>query len=46
MAREMPFDVVQRILGYASLQTTSIYVHAKRNRMLNAAAQIYAGDKE
>jgi site-specific recombinase XerD len=35
--------VVQRILGHASLQTTSIYVRAERNRMLDAAAQYYAG---
>ncbi|OTP76244.1 phage integrase family protein [Caballeronia sordidicola] len=46
VAREMPIDVVQRILGHASLQTTSIYVHAERNRMLNAAAQYYAGDQD
>ncbi|MEA3091242.1 MAG: hypothetical protein QOJ04_2584, partial [Caballeronia sp.] len=34
VAREMPVDVVQRILGHASLQTTSIYVRAERQRML------------
>ena len=39
VARDMPIVVVQRILGHASLQTTSIYVHAERQRMLNAAAQ-------
>jgi len=42
VARDMPIDVVQRILGHASLQTTSIYVHAERQRMLDAAAQYYA----
>ncbi|MFT4438938.1 phage integrase family protein [Caballeronia sp. 15715] len=46
VAREMPIDVVQRILGHASLQTTSIYVHAERARMLDAAAQYYAGDQD
>jgi len=46
VAREMPIDVVQRILGHASLQTTSIYVHAERNRMLDAAAQYYATDQD
>ena len=46
VAREMPIDVVQRILGHSSLQTTSIYVHAERNRMLDAAAQYYATDQE
>jgi integrase len=44
VAREMPIDVVQRILGHASLQTTSIYVHAERQRMLDAAAQYYSED--
>jgi integrase len=40
----MPIDVVQRILGHASLQTTSIYVRAERQRMLDAAAQYYSED--
>jgi integrase len=44
VARDMPIDVVQRILGHASLQTTSIYVRAERQRMLDAAAQYYSGD--
>ncbi|WP_370469721.1 phage integrase family protein [Caballeronia sp. SBC2] len=44
VARDMPIDVVQRILGHASLQTTSIYVHAERQRMLDAAAQYYSED--
>jgi integrase len=44
VARNMPIDVVQRILGHASLQTTSIYVHAERQRMLDAAAQYYSED--
>jgi len=44
VARDMPIDVVQRILGHASLQTTSIYVHAERRRMLDAAAQYYSED--
>ncbi len=42
VARDMPIDVVQRILGHASLQTTSIYVRAERQRMLDAAAQYYS----
>jgi integrase len=46
VAREMPTDVVQAILGHASLQTTSIYVRAERQRMLDAAAQYYAKDEE
>lgn len=46
VAREMPTDVVQAILGHASLQTTSIYVWAERGRMLEAAARYYAEDQE
>jgi integrase len=46
VAREMPIDVVQAILGHASLQTTSIYVRAERRRMLDAAAHYYADDAE
>ncbi|OTP72827.1 phage integrase family protein [Caballeronia sordidicola] len=44
VAMNMPIDVVQRILGHASLQTTSIYVRAERQRMLDAAAQYYSED--
>ncbi|HZZ04101.1 phage integrase family protein [Paraburkholderia sp.] len=44
VARDMPVDVVQAILGHASLQTTSIYVRAEQQRMLEAAAQYYAAD--
>ena len=44
VGRDMPIDVVQRILGHTSLQTTSIYVRAERQRMLDAAAQYYSGD--
>jgi integrase len=44
VAREMPTDVVQAILGHASLQTTSIYVRAEKRRMLEAAARYYADD--
>jgi integrase len=46
VAREMPTDVVQAILGHASLQTTSIYVRAERRRMLKAAARYYDEDVE
>jgi len=44
VAGDVPVDVVQQILGHASLQTTSIYVRAGRQRMLEAAARYYAGD--
>ena len=45
-ARAMPPDVMQAILGHASLQTTSIYVRAEQRRMLEAAARYYAGRSE
>jgi len=44
VAREMPTDVVQAILGHASLQTTSIYIRAERQRMFDAAARYYDED--
>jgi integrase len=44
VARGMPIDVAQRILGHASLQTTSIYVRAERQRMLEEAAKYYSED--
>ncbi|AQH05247.1 integrase (plasmid) [Burkholderia sp. KK1] len=40
-AEEVPLDVVQKILGHASLQTTSIYVQAEKHRMLREAASFY-----
>ncbi|CAE6792090.1 Tyrosine recombinase XerC [Paraburkholderia domus] len=46
VARDMPVDVVQQVLGHASLQTTSIYVRAGQQRMLEAAARYYAGDDD
>ncbi|SAK79430.1 integrase [Caballeronia hypogeia] len=46
VARDMPTDVVQSILGHASLQTTSIYVKAEKRRMLEAAARYYADEDE
>jgi integrase len=44
VARGMPIDVAQRILGHTSLQTTSIYVRAERQRMLDEAAKYYSDD--
>ncbi|MGF6971528.1 integrase [Paraburkholderia sp. WC7.3g] len=46
VARDMPVDVVQQVLGHASLQTTSIYVRAGQQRMLEAAARYYASDDD
>ncbi len=44
-AEDMPLDVVQKILGHASLQTTSIYVQAEKQRMLREAASFYRRPK-
>ncbi|WP_330997033.1 IS1096 element passenger TnpR family protein [Burkholderia stagnalis] len=41
-ARGVPLDVVQQILGHASLATTSIYVKAQQQRVLEAAVDYYA----
>ncbi len=41
VAHEMPADVLQRLLGHASLQTTSLYVRAERTRGLAAVAKLY-----
>jgi integrase len=46
VARDMPIDVVQTILGHASLQTTSIYVRAEQRRVLEAAARYYADERD
>ncbi|WP_320338848.1 IS1096 element passenger TnpR family protein [Burkholderia cenocepacia] len=40
-ARGVPIDVVQQILGHASLATTSIYVKAQQQRVLEAALDYY-----
>ncbi|SAK63437.1 integrase [Caballeronia glebae] len=45
-AENVPLDVVQKILGHASLQTTSIYVQAEKQRMLREAAQFYRRPKD
>jgi len=41
-ANDVPLDVVQRVLGHASLQTTSIYVQAEQQRMMREAALYYS----
>ncbi|WP_213233656.1 phage integrase family protein [Caballeronia sp. NK8] len=42
VADEVPVDVVQKVLGHASLQTTSIYVQAEKQRVLEEVADYYA----
>jgi integrase len=41
VANEMPVDVLQRLLGHASLQTTSLYVRAERARGLAAVSKLF-----
>lgn len=40
--KEVPLDVLQRLLGHASLQTTSIYVQAERKRSIEEMAKFFA----
>jgi integrase len=42
VADEVPVDVVQKVLGHASLQTTSIYVRAEKKSVLEEVAKYYA----
>ena len=41
-AKKMPIDVLQRLMGHASIQTTSIYVQAQRARMLKESSKFFA----
>lgn len=40
-ARTLPLDVLQRAMGHASLQTTSIYVQAERKRSIEEMAKFF-----
>ncbi len=42
VADEVPVDVVQKVLGHASLATTTIYVQAEKKRVLEEVAGYYA----
>jgi integrase len=42
VADEVPVDVVQKVLGHASLATTTIYVQAEKKRVLEEIAGYYA----
>lgn len=42
VAADVPLDVVQRILGHASLQTTTTYVTAERRRMRAEVSKYHA----
>lgn len=40
-AKKMPIDVLQKLMGHASIQTTSIYVQAERERTIEEARKIF-----
>jgi site-specific recombinase XerD len=40
--RNMPLDVIQSILGHASIDTTSIYIRAQEKRVANEAQKYHA----
>ncbi|CAB3805177.1 Tyrosine recombinase XerD [Paraburkholderia caffeinitolerans] len=40
-ANDVPFDVVQKVLGHQSVQTTSIYVQAEKQRMMREVSQMF-----
>ncbi|GAB5101386.1 tyrosine-type recombinase/integrase [Caballeronia sp. HLA56] len=42
VADDVPVDVVQKVLGHASLQTTTVYVQAEKQRVLEEFAGYYA----
>jgi len=41
VAQGLPLDVLQRVLGHASLQTTSIYVQAERQRSIEEIVLLF-----
>jgi integrase len=41
VAQGLPLDVLQRVLGHASLQTTSIYVQAERQRSIEEIGLLF-----
>ncbi|MBB3261282.1 site-specific integrase [Paraburkholderia sp. WP4_3_2] len=40
-ANDVPIDVVQRVLGHRSIQTTSIYLQAEKRRMMNEVSAMF-----
>lgn len=41
-AKELPLDVLQRVLGHASLSTTTIYVQAEKKRSISEMAKLHS----
>ncbi|WP_321896818.1 site-specific integrase [Burkholderia cepacia] len=39
VANDVPLDIVQKVLGHASLQTTSIYVQAEQKRVVTEVSR-------
>lgn len=46
VGQEVPLDVMQKLLGHASLDTTSIYVQAERKRSIAEMSKFFGGDKQ
>lgn len=44
VAGEVPLDVVQKVLGHASLQTTTIYVQAEKKRSIHELGKFFKAD--
>lgn len=45
VGNDVPLDVMQKLLGHASLDTTSIYVQAERKRSIAEMSKFFGGDK-
>lgn len=45
VAGNVPLDVVQRVLGHASLQTTTIYVQAEKQRSIDELGKLFNCDQ-
>lgn len=45
VAGEVPLDVVQKVLGHASLQTTTIYVQAEKKRSIDELGKLFRGQQ-
>lgn len=43
VADDVPVDVVQKVLGHASLPTTTIYAPAEKQRVVEEVTRYYAG---
>ncbi|WGS55121.1 site-specific integrase (plasmid) [Paraburkholderia sp. D15] len=44
-AEDVPIDVLQKILGHRSLQTTTIYVQAEKQRVMRETSRLYAKNR-